>query len=751
MPAADLATPFVLLDAVQGWQLASRVRLRDADGALTLQPLPGEASALLDAATLASAGMRCPAGLATDGCGVLWLVDAGGDGVWRVRLDVLDDAGANCRAIERIDGIGGKGRMPRELDAPRGIAARGNGVVVADTGNGRVQSFAGPPYPLGGIWQDLGELRPAATSAVPATLARPWSVALGSCGEVFIVDRGHRVVRRIDARARTLATLGEGALGDPLRVALGPHGIVAVVDAGNATVRLFRANETASFAEARPPNQTPLSAAFGDDGTLYVGDAVGLIHAFVPGEGAYAFAGTGDSRVTGRVLDLAWAGARGLFALIEEDRDGRPRGVWRTWPDGGFVRDGEFVTDAIDSDIDACQWHRVLLDAGFVGGHGAGVSTGSATSAQAGVASIEIATYVSSDLTATNALLAAGNVPWRVDALSGDANPDCLVQNGPGRYLWLRVTLRGNGAISPRIGGARLFFPRTSYLEHLPAIYQDDQQSRLFLERFLSIFQTGFDDIDGAIDRLWLLFDPASTPAGDLQWLAAWIGLVIDPDWTPEELRLRIRDAHQRHLTRGTPKGLEQAIGDYVDLPAAAKVLEHFRLRDWSMVSPGVEDERDRAFWTGASALDGTRRLWSRSFYHRLQLDAYSTIGEFRLVDRPEPAAEPFDWGAHRFTVFFPADPNDEGATARRVAAIVEREKPAHATAEYCAVYPRMRVGRQAMVGVDARIGGVGRFTLNRLATLSYDTILGCSPYEAPMRDSGSSPRPRVGTTTVLQ
>jgi hypothetical protein len=62
-----------------------------------------------------------------------------------------------------------------------------------------------------------------------------------------------------------------------------------------------------------------------------------------------------------------------------------------------------------------------------------------------------------------------------------------------------------------------------------------------------------------------------------------------------------------------------------------------------------------------------------------------------------------------------------------------------------------MRVGRQAMVGVDTRVGGVSYLTLNRLATLSYDTILGCSPYERPMRAGGTSPRPCVGTTTVLQ
>jgi phage tail-like protein len=757
MLAVDHTPPSLLLDALQGWQLASPLSpsnglRQDADGALTLQPLPGKATALADAATLVQAGMRCPSGVASDGCGHVLVVDAGNGGVFRIDIATLA-AGSdikNCRAIEHIDGVGGPGMAPRALNAARGIAAlRGGGFVIADTGNARVQCFAAAPHALTQIWQDLSGLR--GDGAEPTTLEHPWSVAVDHCGGLFVVDRGHRAVRHIDPRAHTLADIGAGALADPTRVAVSAAGIVAVADQSLQAVLLFRPGATAAFTQVKPAGQVPMSIAFGPDGTLYVGDAVGLLHVFVPDATppqAYTFVGSGDSRVTGRIVDLAWAGDDGLLALIEQDDDERSRALWRIWPDGGFVSKGSFTTQALDSDIDVCQWHRILLTADFIGGHGATAIVGAA---QPGVASIAIETYTSGDLAATAQLLAASAVPWRLNPPSGDADPDCLVQNEPGRYLWLRVTLGGNGAISPRVARARLFFPRRSYLQHLPVIYQDDQQSRRFLERFLSIFQTEFDDIDQRIDRLWLLLDPTSTEPAFLQWLAGWVGLVIDPGWAPDVLRQRIRDAYARHLVRGTPKGIEQAINDYLELPAQAKVLEHFRLRDWATVSPSAEPDDERQFWTGVAALDGTRRLWSRSFYKRLQLDVFSQIGAFRLVSRPEPAVEPFDWGAHRFTVFFPADPNDADATSRRVAAVVEREKPAHTEAELCAVFPRMRVGRQAMVGVDSRVGGVSYLTLNRLATLSYDSILGCSSYERSMRDSATSPRPRVGTTTVLQ
>ena len=195
---------------------------------------------------------------------------------------------------------------------------------------------------------------------------------------------------------------------------------------------------------------------------------------------------------------------------------------------------------------------------------------------------------------------------------------------------------------------------------------------------------------------------------------------------------------------RDSPKGIVQAIDDYAGLPTPAQVLEHFRLRDWSLDSP-EEPKDNRPFWTGRRSARWNAPTVEPGHLQAAPARTRRQIGAFRLIDRPEPAVEPLDWGAHRFTVFFPSDPDDEDATRKRVLEIVEREKPAHTETELCAVHPRMRVGRQSMVGVDARIGQVSYLTLSRLATLSYDTILGCSPIERSMREGGASPRPRVG------
>src|SRR5262249_30725656 len=141
--------------------------------------------------------------------------------------------------------------------------------------------------------------------------------------------------------------------------------------------------------------------------------------------------------------------------------------------------------------------------------------------------------------------------------LAGEGkDPDGLVQSAAARYLWLRLTLKSNGMESPRIHLLKAYFPRESYLQYLPRIYQEDEPCRLFLERFLSIVETSFDDFDQKIDRMWTLFDPGATPEKHLDWLAAWLALRIEPTWSTATRRERLSGAFASYLRRGTADGL---------------------------------------------------------------------------------------------------------------------------------------------------------------------------------------------------
>jgi hypothetical protein len=99
---------------------------------------------------------------------------------------------------------------------------------------------------------------------------------------------------------------------------------------------------------------------------------------------------------------------------------------------------------------------------------------------------------------------------------------EMLVQSHPGRYLWLRLELHGDGYVTPKVGAVRVHYPRDSYLKYLPAVYAEDDESRWFLERFLSIFQTEWDALDAEIDNIARFFDPDAVPAGPcLDYLAS--------------------------------------------------------------------------------------------------------------------------------------------------------------------------------------------------------------------------------------
>jgi phage tail-like protein len=711
MTDAELQPTYHWLDAVSGWQLAASKGIRiGGDGTITLERLPGAARAVLTVEAMEQAGLQCAAGLTADGCGMAWVVDVATARIFQIDL--------HERRVQRIDALGGVGEDARQFRQPRALAALPNGqYAVADTGNHRVQVFSRAGLAL--------------TRLLDSSLQEPVGLATDACSHLYIADREQSVVWSVARNARAIA-MGRGDLVEPLRVSVAVSGIVAVADRGGGAVWLFEPGAEHAYGRLTIGEQLPYSVAFDADGTLYVGDGIGLVHVFARDDSeasGYRKVGAGDTRITGEILDLAWVRSVGLLGIIREDREGNPRTLWTIDPQGACTTQGWLVTNALNSRVVACQWHRVQLRADFIDSAGN-------PDAATGAASIGISTFTSDDAQVGAVLLAGNCIPWRAGVTSGEPDPDALVQSDPGQYLWLRLELRSNGVVTPRIAGANVHFPRSGYLQHLPAVYQDDRSSRLFLERFLALFQSEFDALDRRIDRMWLHFDPASIERPWLLWLSQWVGLVIDPEWSEAQLRQRIKQAHATHLVRGTPAGLKRAIADYTGVQAS--VLEHFKLREWTVLADSQ------------ATLDRSKRLWNSGIYGQWQLDVYSRLGEFQLVSTPEPAIEQFHWGAHCFTVFFSAEAADVADVLNRVMAVVEREKPAHTRADYCPVLPRMRVGRQSMVGVDTRVGGVSPLALNRMATLGYDSVLGCSPPELAMGSVAAVPRSRVGASARL-
>ena len=86
----------------------------------------------------------------------------------------------------------------------------------------------------------------------------------------------------------------------------------------------------------------------------------------------------------------------------------------------------------------------------------------------------------------------------------------------------------------------------------LPAVFQEDEMTRRFT--------AGFDDVLAPIfltlDSLEVLVDPAVCPDDFLDWLAGWIGLVLDENWPVDRRRELVARGVELYRMRGTVAGL---------------------------------------------------------------------------------------------------------------------------------------------------------------------------------------------------
>jgi phage tail-like protein len=89
-------------------------------------------------------------------------------------------------------------------------------------------------------------------------------------------------------------------------------------------------------------------------------------------------------------------------------------------------------------------------------------------------------------------------------------------------------------------------------LASLPGIYQDDE----WVSALTQVVDDSLAPILGTIDNFAAYLDPALAPDDFLDWLAGWVGIVLDETWPVERRRALIALAMHLHRKRGTPGGL---------------------------------------------------------------------------------------------------------------------------------------------------------------------------------------------------
>jgi len=120
-------------------------------------------------------------------------------------------------------------------------------------------------------------------------------------------------------------------------------------------------------------------------------------------------------------------------------------------------------------------------------------------------------------------------------------------------------TVSPNGHHQPRPDPIGIPNDASTYLEHLPGIYQESH----FLARYLLIFEHILNPIDRTVSNSWAYFDPGLTPEEFLPWLGSWLGLALDIRIPEENRRAVIQATPELWRWRGTKRGLREFIRLY--------------------------------------------------------------------------------------------------------------------------------------------------------------------------------------------
>lgn len=697
------------------------------DGPLRLRPLPGAPQPVTDASGTFG-GLTDPIGVAVGGDGTIVVLDRAGARL--LRYDPCSQAFARLPCLDDLSGA-------------RDVAITCSGdVVVTDTGNRRLLVLLGSGLAVRkvcGPWRLEGDgvciVAPDVTvpadacppvEAWPRGTWEPWGVAAWA-GGVVVTDHANGLVHFLDDCGRWLratdgATASVPALAKPTAVAVDRHGNVFVLEEDSTNVRVL--DRSGAFVadvdtlDDRRHDFCPITVAVGPNGDLCIGGAGGGL-CVLTGAAGNGWQVLGSVPIDGPVRGLAFD-ADGNPVAVDGDRCC----VVRLRNGAGYPKQGRFVTTALDSGLAGCRWHRIALTGAIPTGTTVRVET---LAAEAPLTPAEI--------------LAVPTERWatsQVAAAVDDNRWDCLVRSAPGRYLWLALTLESDGAVTPQIDDVEVWFPRLTSLDYLPKAFRADPDSADFLERFLSIFDRQRGTVTEEVDHVPALFDAMAVPAGQhgegdfLTWLGEWVGMALDEQLPLERRRRLVREATALYRLRGTPEGVRRFVSLFCGVEV--RVLEHYRLRRWAIA--------------GRGRLGDATQLFGPEIVRRLQLDAFSEIGSFSLIDTDDPLRDPFHVYAHRFSLFLLAC--EEERLLARAQRVAELAKPAHTVVDVVAVAPRLRVGSQSTIGLDTVVGAVPPPGRTGDARLGQGLVVGPDPRLGGRQLAQIGTRARIGVDTGL-
>ncbi|MFH0957128.1 MAG: phage tail protein, partial [Pseudomonadota bacterium] len=608
-----------------------------------------------------------PMDFALDSCGTLYILDA-------EECNVLS-YDAHTEFSEWLECFGGGGNAPGKFCNPQAIAVSPSNLYIADTCNHRIQTFARINSQLRwivGPAEDSHGKPLEYPKENPLVAMEPLDLALDAPENLYVLDTANSLIQKFDQGGRFLGVIGEGLLENPTQLVIKDI-YLYVLEAEKKAVLKFNlqtGNKEDTIILSVSEEFKPSGLAVDASGNFYLG----RLDVIEEERFLYKF------DASGKLIEVITE-FQGACKQIYMDKKGN---IYALNGETGeitfleyverFSPEGIYISKALDSGMLELQWHKLSVDA-------------------------EIPKKT--QITVSHYIADGKTLPSEPAWSQPMVNPkDALILSSQGQYLWLKFTLFGDEQRTPKIKSVRAYFPRISYLRYLPGIYQEDEASGDFLARFLSLFETFFFNLEEDIFSITKYFDVNATPFEEgtperdfLTWLAAWLGVDFDENWTETQKREFLAVVPELYKKRGTREGLEEFIKSYTEEEPI--IFEQFQLNCIK------NDEANQKIWT---------TLFGGSLY------------SFCVLLNPlEIKYENDDVRGNVSQISGNlVQATKELNTVRR---IVETEKPAHTSSGVNILQPWIYLDMHSYLGINS-ILSQPIFRLGQTSVISRDTVL---------------------------
>lgn len=618
-------------------------------------------------------GIKNPIGLAVDECGQIYFIDA------ETCLIYHYDPGT--KRLEHITCIGGCGSDAGKFKDPKRIIINGFTLWILDAGNHRIQAFSKENYQIKYIIDNL---------------KGPIDIAIDGDGHLYVLDKELKQIHKYDNNGNLIKSFGEAQLKEPVGLAVGKDKSIYVIDKEYNGFLIFKENgeyEGLKGDFISISGFQPSAIAIDKKGNIFVGDEkAGCIYQF-DADGSYIGKITISDNIEsiqGLAIDLKGnlyvSSNKGIALLGIEKRFTKEQGI--------------YYSKTLDSGIHECQWHRLAFKADIPEKTVVEVYYYSNDNDELKIKIDKVLSDTSKSTQQKKDLIDSLIPSW----IGPEKNPaDMLFKKKTGRYLWLKLVLSTfDDKVRPSVKQIKVLYPRISYLRYLPAIYQEDPVSKEFLERFLSVFESVFYDLETDISQVFRYFDPDTVPQNFLSWLSSWLNMALEEDWLEGKKRQFIKEASTLYKQKGTPGGIRRLLEIYTEKTPI--ILEHSKI--------GKSMVLGKEFRLGVSS------ILIQAPIRGFSLGDDSILGRAALRDKVQSIEDPFLPLVHRFTIVINLSSEEFTLYEKGLRRILDEEKPAH-TAYSLKVAKDMRVGMGTYMGITTRVSDY------RQPQIGVDSILG--------------------------